>query len=184
MEGPLESQQAAFERAIRMARDLSDRALAEECAKGPSAFVAEAWAALEAEVQRRRTLGHRISSATGRSPILTTAPSVDGFRVKETLEIISAEYVAGVGLFKDILAGVRDVVGGRSESLQSVLRDARRACLQELAQEAARLDADAVIGIRLDYSEITGQGKSMLFLAAVGTAVRLERPPDVPGAAA
>jgi uncharacterized protein YbjQ (UPF0145 family) len=163
-------------RAAEVARTLTDAALAQEYAKGADAFQPEAWTALEAEVARRRRKGSSISFVTGKArPILTTAPSLDGYQVAETLGIITAESVMGVGLIRDVLAGVRDVVGGRSESLQSSLRTARVACLKELETEAQRRGADAVIAVRLDYSEISGQGKSMLLLAASGTAVRLDK---------
>jgi uncharacterized protein YbjQ (UPF0145 family) len=155
---------------------LSDVALAEEFGKGANAFQPEAWAALESEIARRRRLGRGISAVTGKAkPVLTTAPSLDGYAVKDTLQIVTAEAVMGVGLLRDLLAGVRDVIGGRSESLQASLRSAREACLSELQAEAAQLGADAVIGVRLDYSEISGKGTAMLLLVVSGTAVKLER---------
>lgn len=109
-----------------------------------------------------------------RMPI-TTTPSLDGYRVLEVLDIVSAEYVLGINVFRDFLASVRDIVGGRSETTQRAFQDARRGCLLELREEAAALGANAVIGVDLDYSEISGGGKSMLFLVASGTAVRVER---------
>jgi uncharacterized protein YbjQ (UPF0145 family) len=79
-----------------------------------------------------------------------------------------------MNLFRDFLAGLTDAFGGRSESTQKVLRDARRECLRELREEALRHGANAVIAVDLDYSEFSGQGKSMLFLVASGTAVLVE----------
>ena len=76
---------------------------------------------------------------------------------------------------RDFFAGVRDLFGGRSQASQKVLRDARIQCLNELRQEAYKIDANAVIGIDLDYSEISGKGKGMLFLVASGTAVKVEK---------
>ena len=63
--------------------------------------------------------------------------------------------------------------GGRSGSHQKALREARETCLEELAEEASGLGADAVVGVDLDYSEISGGGKGMVLLVASGTAVRL-----------
>ena len=73
-----------------------------------------------------------------------------------------------------------DVFGGRSEAVQGTLRRARQTCLTELKKEAAAIGADAVIAVDLDYSEFSGGGKSMLFLVASGTAVKLKPllPPD------
>ena len=105
---------------------------------------------------------------------LTTAPQLEGFRVSKTLSIITAEYVGGMNLFRDFLAEVTDLVGGRSGSMQNELKNARETCLTNLKIEAYQLGANAVIGVDLDYSEISGGGKSMLFLVASGTAVIVE----------
>ena len=77
-------------------------------------------------------------------------------------------------VIKDFFAGMTDFFGGRSEASQKVLRDARETCLNELKKEAYELGADGVIGIDLDYSEISGKGKGMLFLVASGTAVKFK----------
>ncbi len=105
---------------------------------------------------------------------ITTAPSIDGFRVIRTLEVITAECVFGMNIFRDFFAAVTDIFGGRSSATQRVLRDARRTCLAELKKEADELGANAVIAVKLDYSEFSGGGKSMLFLVASGTAVVIE----------
>ena len=107
--------------------------------------------------------------------ILTTAPSLEGFRIVETLEVISAESVFGMNLFLDMFVGLTDVFGGRSQTSQQVLREARRTCLSELKREAAEIGANAVIAVGMNYSEFSGKGKSMLFLVATGTAVKVER---------
>ncbi len=108
---------------------------------------------------------------------LTTAPQVAGADVEREIDIITAECVLGMSFLTDFFAQVRDVAGGRSKSMQAALRSARVTCLAELREEAHAARADAVIAIDLDYSEISGQGKNMLFLVASGTAVRLV---DVP----
>lgn len=107
--------------------------------------------------------------------LLTTAPTLDGYRVTETLDVITAECVLGMNIFKDIMAGLSDVFGGRSETTEKSLRDARITCLYALRKEADALGANAVIAVDLDYSEFSGGGKSMLFLVASGTAVKVER---------
>lgn len=110
---------------------------------------------------------------------ITTTPQLEGYRVTQTLDIITAEYVGGMNIFRDILVEVRDIVGGRSGTLQNELRKARKICMANLKAEADDLGANAVIGVDLDYSEISGDGigggKSMLLLVASGTAVIVEK---------
>ncbi|WP_423906779.1 YbjQ family protein [Candidatus Spongiihabitans sp.] len=96
------------------------------------------------------------------------------FKIRKRLGIITAECVLGMNIFRDIFAGVRDIVGGRSEATQKVLGDLRITVLNELRKEAYALDANVVVGVDLDYSEFSGGGKSMLFLVASGTAVIAE----------
>jgi len=107
--------------------------------------------------------------------IVTSTPAIEGYRIARTIELISAECVFGLNIFKDFLAGLTDVFGGRSKTTQRALRDARRTCIMELKREAALVGANAVVGVDLDYSEFSGQGKSMLFLVATGTAVVVEK---------
>jgi uncharacterized protein YbjQ (UPF0145 family) len=107
--------------------------------------------------------------------ILTTAPYLDGYRVTQTLDIITAECVFGINIFRDMLTALSDVFGGRSETTQNILREARKTCLSELRKEANSIGADAVIAVNLAYNEFSGGGKSMLFLVGSGTAVKIER---------
>ena len=102
---------------------------------------------------------------------VTTASILEGYTITETLDVISAECVFGMNIFKDFFAAVTDVVGGRSLTTQKVLKDARRECLLGLREEAIELGANAVIGSDLKYSEFSGGGKAMLFVVATGTAV-------------
>ena len=106
--------------------------------------------------------------------VLTTTDSVPRREITEVVEIVSAEVAVGMNIFKDILSAVRDVVGGRAGAVQGTLRDLRGQALEELRQEASRVGADAVVGVDLDYSEFSGGGRSMLFMVANGTAVRLK----------
>lgn len=110
--------------------------------------------------------------------ILSTAPHIANREVLVERQIITAECVLGVNVFKDFVIGVTDIIGGRSQTLQGELRRARFACLSELQTEASNCGADAVIAVRLDYSEIGG--KSMLMLVASGTAVKLKVAPPLP----
>ena len=111
--------------------------------------------------------------------IILTTESAHDLHIAERLEIISAECVLGMNIFNDIGAAVRDLVGGRNQTFQTKLREARKTVLDELKREAHQLGADAVVAVDLDYSEISGGGKSMLFVVATGTAVRLATAPTL-----
>ena len=104
---------------------------------------------------------------------MTTTPDYPGREIREVLGIVTAECVLGVNIFRDLLGGLRDIVGGRSGTHQKALQQARETCLEDLAQKAGELGANAVVGVDLDYNEISGGGKGMLFLVASGTAVRV-----------
>ena len=106
--------------------------------------------------------------------VLTTSATVPNRETKEVVNIITAEVAVGMNIFKDIFSAVRDVVGGRAGAVQDTLRDLRNQALEELREEAARVGADAVVGVDLDYSEFSGGGRSMLFIVANGTAVKLK----------
>ncbi len=104
--------------------------------------------------------------------IVSTTTSLEGKPVREYLGVVTGEVIVGANIFKDLFAGIRDIVGGRSGSYESTLRDARTTAINELTDEARALGADAVIGVDLDY-EVLGQGGSMLMVSASGTAVKL-----------
>ncbi|MBL8900606.1 MAG: heavy metal-binding domain-containing protein [Planctomycetes bacterium] len=105
--------------------------------------------------------------------ILTTTPSIEGKRVTSYCGVVTGEAILGANLFKDLFAGIRDLVGGRSATYEKELRRARAIALDELADCARELGANAVIGIDLDYETI-GSGGSMLMVTASGTAVVVE----------
>lgn len=107
------------------------------------------------------------------SVILTTEAYPQGLVILERIEIVTAECAFGMNMFKDLFAGVRDIVGGRSEAVQKTMRDSRRIALYELKREAHAVGANAVVGVDLDYVELSSVG-SMVMLVASGTAVRIE----------
>jgi uncharacterized protein YbjQ (UPF0145 family) len=104
--------------------------------------------------------------------IVTTTPSIEGRQAREYLGIVMGEAIVGANVVKDFLAGVRDIVGGRSKAYEDALRGARQEALREMAKRAQDLGADAVLSVDLDY-EVVGRGGSMLMVTSAGTAVRL-----------
>ena len=105
--------------------------------------------------------------------ILTTTPTVEGRTIIEYKGIVFGEVISGVNFIKDFKASLRDFVGGRSGSYEQELVNARNQAIRELEERARQLNADAVVGIDIDY-EVLGQSGSMLMVSASGTAVRLQ----------
>ncbi|MGV3491817.1 MAG: heavy metal-binding domain-containing protein [Devosia sp.] len=103
--------------------------------------------------------------------VISTTPTLQGHEIREYLGIVTGEVIVGANIFKDLFAGIRDIVGGRAGAYESTLRDARNQAFKELRAEAERLGADAVVGVDIDY-EVVGQGGSMLMVSVSGTAVR------------
>jgi uncharacterized protein YbjQ (UPF0145 family) len=104
---------------------------------------------------------------------LTTTPAFENRRIVRYLGIVHGEAIVGANIFRDMFAAVRDIVGGRAGAYENVLGDARRTALDEMSAAAAKLGANAVVGIDLDY-ETLGSGGSMLMVTASGTAVVVE----------
>ena len=104
---------------------------------------------------------------------LTTTPSIEGKRITRSCGIVAGEAVLGANVFKDMFAGIRYLVGGRSGTYEKELRKARQYALDELGEQAAELGANAVVGIDLDY-EVLGEKNGMLMVTASGTAVVVE----------
>lgn len=105
--------------------------------------------------------------------LLTTTPLVEGKKIVKYVGLVTGETIIGANLFKDLFAGITDIVGGRSSAYERVLREAKDTALNEMQQYAATLGANAIIGIDLDYQAV-GNGASMLMVSANGTAVILE----------
>ncbi len=101
--------------------------------------------------------------------IITTTPNLEGKRIVKYLGLVSGEAILGANIVKDLFAGIRDIVGGRSAAYEEELRSAKEIAIKEMALQAQELGANAVIGVDLDY-ETVSQG-SMLMVSASGTAV-------------
>ena len=104
---------------------------------------------------------------------ITTTPSIEGKRITRYCGVISGEAILGANIFKDLFAGIRDLVGGRSATYERELHRARSIALQELEERAQEMGANAIVGVDLDY-EVLGQANGMLMVSASGTAVVVE----------
>ena len=105
--------------------------------------------------------------------IVTTTPAVEGKRITSYQGIVTGEAIMGANIFKDLFAGIRDIVGGRSATYERELRKARDIAIEELKQAAADKGANAVVAVDLDY-ETVGQNGSMLMVTISGTAVVIQ----------
>ncbi len=104
--------------------------------------------------------------------IISTTGSIEGRQVKEYKGIVFGETIIGANIFKDILAGIRDIIGGRSGAYERVMMEARETSLREMKERAEQMGANAIIGVKVDY-ETVGTGNGMMMVVASGTAVIL-----------
>lgn len=102
--------------------------------------------------------------------IITTTPNIEGQPIRQYFGIVTGETIIGANAFKDLMAGLRDFFGGRSNTYENVLRQAKDTSISEMIQRAESLGANAIVGIDIDY-ETVGQSGSMLMVTCSGTAV-------------
>jgi len=105
--------------------------------------------------------------------ILTTTPSIEGKHIIQYHGVVTGETIVGANIFKDIMAGIRDIVGGRSGAYEKAFRKAREIALEEMEQEATELGANAIVGIDIDTETVGSQG-GMLMVSVSGTAVTIQ----------
>jgi uncharacterized protein YbjQ (UPF0145 family) len=104
--------------------------------------------------------------------IVTTTATLQDRKVHQYLGLVTGESILGANIFRDMFAGIRDIVGGRSAAYEKVLRDARRIAVDEMVAEARKLGANAVIGVDVDYETVGGG--TMLMVSVSGTAVQVD----------
>jgi uncharacterized protein YbjQ (UPF0145 family) len=117
-----------------------------------------------------RLEGNHSCRSTTVALIVTTTPTIEGRAIVEYHGIVAGEVILGVNVFKDIAAGFRNIVGGRSGKYEEELRKGRDGAVTEMGEHAAQMGADAVVGVKIDYETVGGQ---MLMITASGTAVKL-----------
>ena len=105
--------------------------------------------------------------------IITTTNTLEGKKITQYLGLVSGETIIGANIFRDILAGIRDIVGGRSGAYEEVLKEAKEIAVREMTESARIMGANAVIGVDLDYESL-GANNGMLMVTACGTAVIFE----------
>ena len=105
--------------------------------------------------------------------ITTTTHTIEGRHIQQYIGLVTGEAIMGANILRDFMAGITDLVGGRSDAYESKLADARETAIQEMQDEARRKSADAVVGIDIDY-QVLGANNGMLMVTATGTAVKIE----------
>ena len=127
----------------------------------------------EVELKAKHNEERKAEKLLAVEAIMLTTETAPNLNITKRIEIVTAECAFGMNMFKDLFAGVRNVVGGRSEAVQKTMRDSRKTVLYELKKEAYEVGANAVVGVDLDYVELSNAG-SMVMLVASGTAVVIE----------
>lgn len=107
--------------------------------------------------------------------IVSTTNSIDGSTVEKYLGIVVSNQVLGVNFFSDFMAGITDIIGGHSTSYQNKMNRLYQIGVLQISEKARKLKADAVLGVKMDFDEISGQGKSMFMFSISGTAVKFKR---------
>lgn len=102
--------------------------------------------------------------------IVVTTPAIEGHPIRQYMGIVTGETISGVNAFKDLGAGLRNLVGGRSSSYEQELQKASATALSELSQRAEQMGANAVVGVDINYFSL-GADNGMLTAVATGTAV-------------
>lgn len=106
--------------------------------------------------------------------LVVTTPNIEGKRITEYLGLVTGEAILGANIFRDLFAGIRDIVGGRSAAYEEELRKAKQIAIREMVEEATARGGNAVLSVDLDYETISmGSGGGMLMVSASGTAVRM-----------
>jgi len=103
--------------------------------------------------------------------IITTTSSLQGREIEEYLGIVSGEVILGANVVRDFLAGITDIIGGRSGAYESKLQEGRELAIREMTEKGSRLGANAIIGVDLDFETLR---EGMMMVIATGTAVKVK----------
>ena len=107
--------------------------------------------------------------------LVISTPTIEGKRITQYLGLVTGEAILGANIFRDMFAGIRDIVGGRSASYEQELRKAKQIAIREMVEEAQARGGNAVIAVDLDYETIEmGSGGGMLMVSASGAAIVYE----------
>lgn len=100
--------------------------------------------------------------------IISTTPTLQGKTIEKYLGIVAGEAIMGANVVRDLMASVTDIIGGRSRTYENKLQEGREIAIREMAENARRLGANAVVGVDLDFETLRD---GMMMCIATGTAV-------------
>ncbi len=83
--------------------------------------------------------------------LITTTSTLEGMKITRYLGLVSGEAILGANIFRDLFAGIRDIVGGRSAAYETELRRAKEIAVKEMQEQATALGANGIVGVDLDY---------------------------------
>jgi uncharacterized protein YbjQ (UPF0145 family) len=106
--------------------------------------------------------------------LVSTTSTLQDRKITKYLGLVSGEAILGANIFKDLFAGIRDIIGGRSAAYEQELKKAKDIATEEMIQQVTLLGGNAVIGVDIDYETISPGSGSMLMVAVSGTAVVVE----------
>lgn len=106
--------------------------------------------------------------------ILTTTTDTINGKILKYIDLVSTNIVLGTNLFSDFKASLTDIFGGQSKTYQKKMQEIYKIAIDDLQHKAISLGANAVIGVKIDFDEISGKNMSMFMMSAIGTAVIVE----------
>ncbi|QHS22087.1 YbjQ family protein [Virgibacillus sp. MSP4-1] len=102
--------------------------------------------------------------------IVTTTSTLQNKEIVEYIDVVYGEAIMGANVVRDFLAGISDIVGGRSGTYEGKLSEGREIAVREMKEKASKLGANAVIGVDLDFETLRD---GMMMVVASGTAVKI-----------
>lgn len=106
--------------------------------------------------------------------IITTTNNIEGKNINKYIGVVCANIVLGVNVISDIMASFSDFFGGQSNTYEGKLEKIYKDVYSQLENKAVALKANAIVGVHIDFDEVSGGGKSMFMVSATGTAVILD----------
>ena len=103
--------------------------------------------------------------------LVTTTSTIQNREIVEYIDIVTGEAIMGANVVRDFMAGITDIIGGRSGAYENKLAEGRSIAIQEMKQRASQMGANAIIGVDLDFETVR---EGMMMCVATGTAVRLK----------
>ena len=104
--------------------------------------------------------------------LVTTSENLPGYKVKKVLGLVTGSIVMATHIGRDIVASLRNIVGGEVKEYTEMLAEARNRALERMIERAKSMGANAVIGVRFASSNVS---QRMAEIVAYGTAVVVEK---------